>query len=50
MTTIIRLTRPPGQNDPNGTEEVLLEGDIEDTSVYTEAQDLLTKLHEEKND
>lgn len=47
MTTIIRISRPPGNNGP---EETLLEGDIEDTSVYTEAQDMLTKLHEEKND
>lgn len=48
MTTIIRITRPPG--DPNGPEETLFEGDLEDQNVYTEAQDLLTKLHEAKSE
>lgn len=49
MTTIIRLTRPPGQN---GAEpgEILLEGDIEDVNVYNAMQEELTKQHEAKND
>lgn len=49
MTTIIRISRPPGANGPEDPGETFLEGDVEDTSVYTEMQDELTKLHENKD-
>lgn len=49
MSTIIIISRPPGINGPEDPGEKLFEGDVEDTSLYVEAQDLLTKLHEEKS-
>lgn len=48
MSTIIRITRPP--TVPNGPEILVLEGDIQDTAFYAEAQSELTKLHESKDD
>lgn len=50
MSTIIIITRPPVPNDPEDQGETFGPADIEDTSVYNEAMDFLTKLHEQKSE